>query len=402
MMATDNSISTTRECFGIRVSPIPTSTYMWGAVVPQRQCLDGGQLVPPQVRGSPLRRRRWLEDVRRHAGGGMSRLTVGSLFSGIGSLSLGLERAGMRLIWVAEIEPYASAVLKKHHPDLPNHGDICGIDPARIEHPDVLCGGFPCQDISLAGKGAGLAGARSGLWFEYLRLIKAIQPKYAVIENVSALRSRGLDVVLGSLAEIGYDAEWHCIPAAAVGAPHRRDRVWIVAYPNGEAGRSEARHADAGTSGEEIRTGTSELGRCGEAVADADGERLQERSERDGETQPRFETSLRHHLGRCRPYVADTSSKGLEVGELLAGVSGQAQLAQQGQDVAVDGAAGGNEEWDESYWAVEPGICRVVDGAASRVDRLRCLGNTVVPQVAEIVGRAVVADFDLRRALEAA
>jgi DNA (cytosine-5)-methyltransferase 1 len=159
------------------------------------------------------------------------------LFSGIGGFSLGLERAGMQTVAFCEFDKACHAVLKKHWADTPIHDDVRTLDGTNLHGTvDVICGGFPCQDISLAGKGAGLAGERSGLWREFHRLIKEIQPSWVIAENVSALRSRGLDEVLRSLAEIGYDAEWHCIPASAVGAPHLRDRVWIIGYPSNKPG----------------------------------------------------------------------------------------------------------------------------------------------------------------------
>ena len=160
-------------------------------------------------------------------------MRVLDLFSGIGGFSLGLERAGFQTIAFCEIEPFACGVLAKHWPDVPCHGDITAREFVPGEA-DIICGGFPCQDISTAGNGAGLAGERSGLWRELLRAIRVVRPKFAVVENVAALLSRGMGTVLGDLAEIGYDAEWHCIPASAVGAPHRRDRVWIVADPGSE------------------------------------------------------------------------------------------------------------------------------------------------------------------------
>jgi DNA (cytosine-5)-methyltransferase 1 len=161
------------------------------------------------------------------------KMNVLDLFSGIGGFSLGLERAGMKTVAFCEIDKKAQLVLKKHWPEVPIFEDVSKIRREDVgEQVDVICGGFPCQDISLAGRGEGLDGKRSGLWFEFHRLIKEIRPRYAIIENVSALRSRGLDKVLWSLSEIGYDAEWHCIPASAVGAPHQRDRIWIVAYSN--------------------------------------------------------------------------------------------------------------------------------------------------------------------------
>lgn len=239
----------------------------------------------------------------------MSMLKVLDLFSGIGGFSLGLERAGMQTMAFCEIDAKAMLVLKKHWPNVPVYEDVTKLNREILERDgitdiDVICGGFPCQDISLAGKGAGLAGERSGLWFEFHRIIAEIRPRYAIIENVSALRSRGLDQVLRSLAEIGYDAEWHCIPASAVGAPHRRDRIWIVAYPHDQDRSCQ----------------------CADGVADADGESL---------------------------------------GWIT-------------------------EPWGQrSHWLVEPDVGRVANGVPGRVDRLRQLGNAVVPQVVELIGRAI-------------
>ena len=161
-------------------------------------------------------------------------MTVGSLFSGIGGMDLGLERAGMRVEWQVEIDEYARRVLTKHWPHVPKYRDITAIDWATVPRIDLLCGGFPCQDLSYAGKRAGLReGTRSGLWGEYLRAIRTLRPKYILVENVPGLLvNHALGRVLGDLAESGYDAEWDCIPASAIGAPHRRDRVWVTAYPH--------------------------------------------------------------------------------------------------------------------------------------------------------------------------
>jgi DNA (cytosine-5)-methyltransferase 1 len=157
------------------------------------------------------------------------------LFSGIGGFSLGLERAGFRTEAFCEIDVKAREVLAKHWPNVPIFNDVSKLTKEVLDERgitiDVICGGFPCQDISAAGKGAGLGGERSGLWWQFHRLIEECRPQFAIIENVSALRGRGLDEMLRGLATIGYDAEWHCIPAASIGAPHRRDRIWIVAYP---------------------------------------------------------------------------------------------------------------------------------------------------------------------------
>ena len=160
-------------------------------------------------------------------------LSFGSLFAGIGGFDLGFERAGMVCKWQVEIDEYATKVLAKHWPGVRRHDDVRTWPQPDTERVDVICGGFPCQDISYAGLGAGLDGERSGLFFEAIRVVRELQPRFVILENVAALLTRGLDRVLGTLAEIGFDAEWHCIPAGAFSAPHQRDRVFICAYPAG-------------------------------------------------------------------------------------------------------------------------------------------------------------------------
>lgn len=244
-------------------------------------------------------------------------MNVLDLFSGIGGFSIGLERAGMRTVAFCETEPFCRAVLAKHWPGVPCYEDVRTLTADRLARDgisvDVICGGFPCQDISHAGKGAGLAGERSGLWYEFHRLIKDIKPRYAIIENVSALRSRGLDAVLGSLAAVGYDAEWHCIPASAVGAPHRRDRVWIVAYANGA--------------------------------------RSQMCFDKSRFLQP--------------PYSIGQEWNG--------------HIARSGGHTL--------EKWG---WTNQSTFVRVADGVRARSHRLKALGNAVVPQIPEIIGKAVM------------
>jgi DNA (cytosine-5)-methyltransferase 1 len=285
-------------------------------------------------------------------------VNVLDLFSGIGGFSLGLERAGMRTVAFCEIDPYARKVLRKHWPYVPQFEDVrdltanalslYGIGPI-----DVICGGFPCQDISNAGKKAGLAGERSGLWSEIARLVGELRPRYVIVENVAALLSRGLGDVLGDLAEIGYDAEWHCIPASAVGAPHRRDRIWIVAYPSGaglEGLRSAIRVpeevAGAGGAGETMAHAESRAGR----VQKPQGLR------QDGQVRIPIPVQLRDG----------------------------GWLGQPGTD----------------WWEIEPDVDRVADGVPDRVDRLRCLGNAVVPQIPELIGRAIMAAADSGSAVE--
>lgn len=161
------------------------------------------------------------------------------LFSGIGGFSLGLERTGgFKTVAFCEIEEFPRRVLAKHWPEVPCYHDIRELTADRLAADgiavDAICGGFPCQDISWAGLQAGIAGERSGLWHQYARLIGELRPRYVIVENVSALLYRGMDAVLGALSELGYDAEWENIPAATVGAPHRRERIWIIAYPTKE------------------------------------------------------------------------------------------------------------------------------------------------------------------------
>ena len=160
---------------------------------------------------------------------------------GSAEFELGFERTGcFRTRWFVEWDPYAQAVLRKRFPNTTVYADITTIDFSTVQKVDILTGGFPCQDISNAGKRIGITGGRSGLWKEYTRAIREIRPQYAVIENVAALVGRGLNVVLSDLAEIGYDSEWYNLSASAVGAPHRRERIFIIAYPN-EQGRQGER-----------------------------------------------------------------------------------------------------------------------------------------------------------------
>ena len=258
-------------------------------------------------------------------------MKIGSLFSGIGGLELGLERAtGGRTIWQVEQNEDARAVLAKHWPEARRYEDVRQVGSHNLEPVDIVCGGFPCQDISVAGKGAGLEGAQSGLWSEYARIVRELGPRFVVVENVAALTHRGMGRVLGDLAQGGYDAIWDCIPAAAVGAHHRRDRLFIVAYTNNQA-RTSMRGERAVAAGEDkswrdnVRGGADDAWRC-RSIQGARG------------NQSRFKQNLR----TCEA------------------------------------------------WSNQSGVDRVVDGVPNRVDRLRGLGNAVVPQVAEVIGRVIV------------
>jgi DNA (cytosine-5)-methyltransferase 1 len=156
-----------------------------------------------------------------------------SLFAGIGGFDLGLERTGgFRTVAFCEIDPFCRRVLAKHWPEVPCFGDIRTLGAEQIPAGvSVICGGFPCQDISSAGSRAGIDGARSGMWAWFAASICALQPLWVIVENVRDLLVRGLDRVLGDLAKIGYDAWWDCIRVSQLGYPHARDRLVLVAYP---------------------------------------------------------------------------------------------------------------------------------------------------------------------------
>ena len=163
--------------------------------------------------------------------------TFGSLFAGIGGIDLGLERAGWTCRWQVENNPYCRAVLAKHWPDVQRRRNVQKAGQKNLPPVDLIAGGFPCQDISTAGRGAGIEGARSGLWTEFARIISELRPNYVLVENVPRLRSGGrgawMGKVVGDLAALGYDCVWDSVSAAFVGAPHRRERLFIVAYANG-------------------------------------------------------------------------------------------------------------------------------------------------------------------------
>lgn len=171
-------------------------------------------------------------------------MTFGSLFAGIGGFDLGFERAGLTCAWQVEIDPYCRLVLANHWPGVrrPNDARTFPVGDPADWRVDVVVGGFPCQDVSLANPGgAGLDGGRSGLWSEFARVVRILRPRFVVVENVPALLVRGLGRVLGDLAAVGYDAEWDVLPAAVFGLDHRRDRVFVVAYPVGSGPQGDER-----------------------------------------------------------------------------------------------------------------------------------------------------------------
>jgi DNA (cytosine-5)-methyltransferase 1 len=282
----------------------------------------------------------------------MTKLRVLDLFSGIGGFSLGLERTGgFETVAFCEIEAFPRRVLKKHWPEVPCYDDVRTLTADILERDgiavDVITGGFPCQDISTAGKQAGLgAGTRSGLWSEIVRLVGELRPQFVIVENVAALLSgpsekRGgwFGRVLGDLAECGYDAEWQNIPAAAMGAPHLRERAWIVAYPSQER-QPEARGLQYGRITQWLPSGS-------EAFVSA--------------------------------YDREIRTKG-------------------GKPQEVSGF--GSFSWCENVGRVEdlrgrsdiptPIFRGSRDGVPNWVDRVGACGNAVIPQIPELIGNAIL------------
>jgi DNA (cytosine-5)-methyltransferase 1 len=290
--------------------------------------------------------------------------TMGSLFAGIGGFDLGFERAGFKTLWQVEIDPYAQKVLAKNFPEAERFGDIRECGSHNLKPVDVICGGFPCQDISNAGKRAGIEGERSGLWSEMHRIISELRPRYVLVENVAALLGRGMGRVLGDLAEIGYDAEWEVVSAADVGAPHLRERVWLLAYPKcvRELQPQGSKQDEWGWTS----NGGSKMAHTDDAGLEGwDGEKLRQRA--------------REWLARpgCACAVDDT----------MRGRYGAQERAVR---------AGRNSSINTGQWLVEPNVGRVAHGVPARVDRLRGLGNAVVPQIPEMFAHRI------REALEAA
>jgi len=276
-------------------------------------------------------------------------MKFGSLFSGIGGIDLGLERAGMTCIWQSEIEPYACQVLAKHWPDIPNLGDIRDIDWTTVERADVVAGGYPCQPFSIAGSRRGEDDSRH-LWPMFAECIRVVRPRYALLENVSGHLGLGFGTVHADLAEIGYDARWDCIPAAALGAPHLRDRVFVIARDT----RAERRRL----------------------MADSNNRRSLD------PLRTRWDAPW-----NGRSNVADTDSTGRE--------KQHASTITEGQRLNTR-----RTSQERPRWTVEPNVGRVANGIPRRMDRLRALGNAVVPQVAQHIGN-IIMEADNDRQIEA-
>ena len=325
--------------------------------------------------------------------------TFGSLFAGIGGIDLGLERAGWTGRWQVEYEPFCQRVLAKHWPDVPRYGDIRDVDWSTVEPVDLIAGGFPCQPVSFAGRRR-IQDDDRWLWPEFARCIRELGPRYVLVENVPGLLvGGGMDDVLGGLADLGYDCEWESIPAAAVGAPHLRYRVWLIAYPHrdsqsGESGdavtgprvmvpRRDVAHTDSERQGRTPALGPSSVtGLCAEeacpephgsshgAVAHTNGTGPQGRS--------------------VQPERADQWPVGAGSLADATGSGSGSRWSSDDEPRWTDGSSRGGQLDLGDYWLTEPDVGRVAHGVPARVDRLRSLGNAVVPQVVEWIGRRIL------------
>lgn len=284
-------------------------------------------------------------------------LTFGSLFAGIGGLDLGLERVGMKCLWQVEIDKYAMKVLEKNFPNAKKYGDIDYIDFNKIEYVDVICGGFPCQDISKAGKGVGIEGDRSGLWKKFKTAISEVRPRYVIVENVSMLLQRGLNVVLGDLSEIGYDTEWFTLCASDFGALHKRERIFIIAYPNMH--RCSIQTDDNKKSG--MRASRNVNGECSAISKNISI------SKRNKDKFPFVANDWIQRIQRFKQ-------------ESLQGKQGFSWC----KDVRRI------EDFKGRQDIPEPLFRGSSDGISNWMDRIKCLGNSVVPQVAEFIGQLIV------------
>lgn len=295
---------------------------------------------------------------------------IGSLFSGIGGLELGLELAGVgHTAWQVECDSFCRQVLAKHWPNAERFDDVRNVGKHNLKYVDVICGGFPCQDISFAGKGAGLAGERSGLWYEYLRIVGEIRPRYVVVENVAALRQRGLSTVLGNLSEIGYDAVWFPLRASDVGAPHRRERLFILAYT------SKFR---------DVLGNPTAIARSPSKSQDERGMQAFEGGSAMGNPEG---------IQRCRQ-CPETCGQGDAGGSgSLTGKSGD----MPGSEPCMGRATNGLPRWLDR-WPNRPSKAqydweapRITDEkVVNKAARLKALGNAVVPQVGFVVGKILL------------
>ena len=325
-------------------------------------------------------------------------MNVGSLFSGIGGFELGFEREGFETKWFIENNEYCQAVLRKNFPNTPIYGDIREIEFRKLERVSILLGGFPCQDISCANpNGEGIKGERSGLWSYYAKAISEIRPEYAVIENVPMLANRGLNIVLRDLAENGYDAEWFCLRASDFGALHKRERLFVIAYPDkiGCGGGILRRHIqqanDAEDEGRTIQTQRDTSTNSNEQLRnEIHGQQSNDEggiaAYPNNQRQPQLQRG-KQDIGRRNNNSLETRFITNDWNERIQRFRTESLQGEQGfswcQDVRRI------EDLQERLDIPEPLFRGGRDGIPNWVDRIKCCGNAVVPQVAQFIAKRI-------------
>ena len=324
-------------------------------------------------------------------------MTFGSLFAGIGGFDLGLERAGMECRWQVEIDDYASRVLAKHWPHVTRWGDVRTFPLGDSEDwkVDLICAGVPCQPVSHAGKQKGADDER-WMWGEALRVVADLKPRFFVAENPIGILNhdggRTFRGLLRALASVGYVCEWHVIAAADVGAPHRRQRVWLVAYSNSvSCTEGQPRRACRG------------LPAAGAGSQGRQDERQARSVSGDCSTVMAYSESKRGGGGLCKTDAVKDRVEPSDSGAFMADSDcGRLQIKriaehgdEQGEPRNISDGCSPWRRWQGSpelarHWGTEPKLGRLAHGIPNRVDRLRCLGNAVVPQIVELIGRAII------------
>lgn len=293
--------------------------------------------------------------------GVLSDMKVLDLFSGIGGFSLGLERAGMETVAFCEIEKFPQQVLRKHWPEVPIYDDIKTLTAERLKKDgigtiDVICGGFPCQPFSVAGQRRGKEDNRD-LWPEMFRLIKECRPTWVIGENVAGFVDMAFERTATDLESEEYEVQPFIIPACAVGAPHRRDRIWIVAYSNSQRCRQGGNYRQERHVQNECKRNNKE--------GKSERKRWEFGACKDGAVFPNSTSKRSQRQGQFKqPMHSETYCNG---------------KTSKFEHVSIEGE-----------WKIESPICRDDNGIPHRMDRIKSLGNAVVPQIPEIIGRAIM------------
>ena len=344
----------------------------------------------------------------------MKKLKLNDFFSGIGGFSYAGEKLveGFETTQFIENDPYCQKVLKKHWPNVPIHDDITTYR-AEPYSADIITGGFPCQDLSQAGRRKGITETtRSGLWFQLIRTIRMVRPKYFILENVSAILANGMDIVLRDIYEAGYDAEWCCIPSSFVGACHQRDRWWLIGFPSNSNSmqRLDVLRQES-EQRQETQQGISDRNNRSGNVANSNNngsfrsEESRSIEETDGRSEKREDilvkskrSSKSKDSGNIQLSFTDTNSVRYRGGssercsiqerKLLQSQQRRGEVGSETERRSIN-----NHRWRNTKHRLNPDWKRYVsksvlrrgnDGLSNRVDRLKALGNSVVPQVAAI------------------